>query len=90
MHLHHGSAAKDLACQLLHNVDSRCKTKTERDIWKQQFHQHSATFSTNEISPANQCFTSAGSNNLGVTVRVCGYQPQGVPSPQGTPLPQKN
>ena len=27
--------------------------------------------------------------HLGVTVRVCGYQPQGVPSLRGHPLPQK-
>ena len=27
--------------------------------------------------------------HLGVTVRVCGYQPQGVPSIRGHPLPQK-
>jgi NADPH:quinone reductase-like Zn-dependent oxidoreductase len=27
--------------------------------------------------------------HLDVTVRVCGYQPQGVPSLRGHPLPQK-
>gem|GEM_PF-4325238 len=29
---------KILACRLLQHVDSHCKTKTERDIWKQRFH----------------------------------------------------
>src|SRR4029450_1533747 len=35
-----------LAFQLLKHVDSRCKSKTERDIWKQHSHWNLLKFST--------------------------------------------